>query len=229
MDDRFARSESLFGKDSIQKLNNSKVIVFGLGGVGSAVCEALARGGIGSFALVDFDTVDITNINRQLIALTETVGLKKTDVQEKRILSINPEAVIKKFDVMYLPENADKIDLDGYDYIIDAIDNVSAKIELVSRAKALGIPIISSMGTGNKICPEMLEIADISKTEMCPLARVMRRELRNRGINHLTVVYSKEKPVESSSGRVPASSSFTPPVAGYLIASKVIKDISNIK
>ncbi len=229
MDDRFARSESLFGTDSVKKLNNSKVIVFGLGGVGSAVVEALARSGIGNLGIVDFDNVDITNINRQLIALTETVGLKKTDVEERRILSVNPEAKVKKYDIMYLPENADKVDLDGYDYIVDAIDNVSAKTELIVRAKELGIPVISSMGTGNKICPEMLEIADISKTEMCPLARVMRRELRNRGINHLTVVYSKEKPIQSELGRVPASSSFTPPVAGYLIASKVIKDILDIK
>ncbi len=229
VDERFSRSERLFGKENIKKLFNSKVIVFGVGGVGGAVVEALARGGIGEIGIVDKDTVDITNINRQIIATDNTVGRFKTDAAEERILSINPFAKVNKYQMFYLPETADKIDLGCYDYAVDAIDNVSAKIELCVRAKQYGVPIISSMGTGNKVHPEMLEISDISKTSVCPLARVMRRELRNRGINHLDVVYSKEEPFTADFGRTPASCSFTPPVAGYLIASKVIKDLINKK
>lgn len=227
LDDRFSRSERLFGKENLEKLYNSKVIVFGVGGVGGAVCEALARGGIGEIGIVDKDVVDITNINRQIIATENTVGRFKTDACEERILSINPFAKVNKYQMFYLPETADEIDLSHYDYAVDAIDNVSAKIALCVRAKKNGIPIISSMGTGNKVCPEMLEISDISKTSVCPLARVMRRELRNRGITHLDVVYSKEEPFAADFGRTPASCSFTPPVAGYLIASKVIKDLIN--
>jgi len=225
MSERFSRSERVLGKNAIEKLKNSSVIVFGIGGVGGAAVEALARGGIGRIAVVDKDVVDVTNINRQIIATDETVGLKKTDVAENRILSIKPQAEVQKYDMFYLPENADDIDLTRYDYIIDAIDNVTAKIELITRAEKCGVPIVSSMGTGNKVHPEMLKIADIYKTSVCPLARVMRRELKNRGVRKLTVVYSEEEPFKTDSS-VPGSVSYTPPVAGYLLASVVLNKLS---
>ena len=229
MDERFSRSARIFGVDNMTKLKNSKVLVFGLGGVGGAVCEALARSGMGTLGLVDKDVVDITNINRQLIATESTVSVKKTDACEKRLLEINPDIKLTKYDLFYLPETANEINLSEYDYIVDAIDNVTAKLELIVRAKEQNIKIISSMGTGNKIHPEMLEIADISKTSVCPLARVIRRELRNKGINHLTVVYSKEEPQNLDGDRTPASSTFVPISAGVLIASKVVQDILEIK
>ncbi len=228
MDERFSRSARIFGVENQEKLNNTKVLVFGLGGVGGAVCEALARSGVGTLGLVDKDVVDITNINRQLIATESTIGMKKTDSCEKRLLEINPNIKLNKYDLFYLPETADEINLSEYDYIVDAIDNVTAKLELIKRAKNENIRIISSMGTGNKIHPEMLEIADISKTSVCPLARVIRRELRNNGINHLTVVYSKEEPQNIDGDRTPASSTFVPISAGVLIASKVIQDILDL-
>lgn len=229
MDERFSRSARIFGTENQEKLNSAKVLVFGLGGVGGAVCEALARSGVGTLGLVDKDIVDITNINRQLIATESTIGIKKTDACEKRLLEINPRINLKKYDLFYLPETADAVILSEYDYIVDAIDNVTAKLELIKRAKEENIKIISSMGTGNKIHPEMLEIADISKTSVCPLARVIRRELRNKGINHLTVVYSKEEPQNLDGDRTPASSTFVPLSAGILIASKVVQDILEIK
>lgn len=229
MDERFSRSARIFGADNMTKLKNSKVLVFGLGGVGGAVAEALARSGVGTLGLVDKDVVDITNINRQLIATESTIGMKKTDSCEKRLLEINPQIKLNKYDLFYLPETADEINLSEYDYIVDAIDNVTAKLELIKRATSENIKIISSMGTGNKIHPEMLEIADISKTSVCPLARVIRRELRNNGINHLTVVYSKEEPQNIDGDRTPASSTFVPISAGILIASKVVQDILEIK
>lgn len=229
MDERFSRSARIFGEENMKKLNSSKVIVFGLGGVGGAVCEVLVRSGVGELALVDKDTVDVTNINRQLIATENTVGMKKTDACEKRLLEINPSVKVKKFDLFYLPETAESINLSEYDYVVDAIDNVTAKLELVVRAKQAGVKIISSMGTGNKIHPELLEISDISKTSVCPLARVIRRELRNKGINHLTVVYSKEEPQNTDGERTPASSSFVPVSAGVLIGSRVVQDILEIK
>ncbi len=228
MDERFSRSARIFGAENQEKLKNTKVLVFGLGGVGGAVCEALARSGVGALGLVDKDVVDITNINRQLIATEGTVGMKKTDACEKRLLEINPKIKLIKYDLFYLPETADSIKLSDYDYIVDAIDNVTAKLELITRAKEENINIISSMGTGNKIHPEMLEIADISKTSVCPLARVIRRELRNKGINHLTVAYSKEEPQNIDGDRTPASSTFVPLSAGVLIASKVVQDILDI-
>ena len=227
MDNRFSRLNRIFGEETVEKINNSSVIVFGLGGVGGAAAEALVRGGIGRIALVDKDVVDITNINRQLIATDKTVGMNKTDAAEERLLSINPAVIIEKYSMFYLPETADEIDLTQYDFIVDAIDNVTAKLELAVRAQEAGVPIISSMGTGNKFHPEMLEIADVNKTSVCPLARVMRRELRNRGVKKLTVVYSKEEPVKTESS-VPGSTSFTPPVAGYLMASYVIRKICEI-
>ena len=229
MDERFSRSARIFGTENQEKLNNAKVLVFGLGGVGGAVCEALARSGVGTLGLVDKDIVDITNINRQLIATESTIGMKKTDACEKRMLEINPRINLNKYNLFYLPETADAVNLSEYDYIVDAIDNVTAKLELIKRAKEENINIISSMGTGNKIHPEMLEIADISKTSVCPLARVIRRELRNKGINHLTVVYSKEEPQNIDGDRTPASSTFVPITAGVLIASRVVQDILEIK
>lgn len=228
MDERFSRSARIFGVENQEKLNNTKVLVFGLGGVGGAVTEALARSGVGTLGLVDKDVVDITNINRQLIATESTIGMKKTDSCEKRLLEINPNIKLNKYDLFYLPETADEINLSEYDYIVDAIDNVTAKLELIKRAKNENMKIISSMGTGNKIHPEMLEIADISKTSVCPLARVIRRELRNNGINHLTVVYSKEEPQNIDGDRTPASSTFVPISAGILIASKVVQDILDL-
>ena len=229
MDERFSRSARIFGTENQEKLNSAKVLVFGLGGVGGAVCEALARSGVGTLGLVDKDIVDITNINRQLIATESTVGMKKTEACEKRMLEINPRINLNKYDLFYLPETADAVNLSEYDYIVDAIDNVTAKLELMKRAKEENVNIISSMGTGNKIHPEMLEIADISKTSVCPLARVIRRELRNKGINHLTVVYSKEEPQNIDGDRTPASSTFVPITAGVLIATKVVQDILEIK
>lgn len=224
MSERFSRQARIIGEEKMNILKNSSVIVFGLGGVGGAAAEALVRGGIGKIAIVDKDVVDITNLNRQIIATEETVGMKKTDAAEKRFLSINPELIVERFDIFYLPETADEINLSDYDFIIDAIDNVTAKIELIVRAEKQGVPIISSMGTGNKLSPEMLEIADIYKTSVCPLARVMRRELKNRGVKKLEVIYSKEEPIKTDSS-VPGSISFTPPVAGYLAASYVIKNL----
>ena len=224
MDERFSRSARILGEEKMEKLNKSSVIVFGIGGVGGAAFEALVRGGVGTVAVVDKDTVDITNINRQIIATNDNVGEKKVDVAEARALSINPDIILKKYDLFYLPETADEIDLTEYDFIIDAIDNVTAKLELIERANKLGVPIIASMGTGNKLHPELFEIADINKTSVCPLARVMRRELKNRGVKKLTVVYSKEEPKKTESS-VPGSVSFTPPVAGYLMAAYVIQKL----
>lgn len=224
MDERFSRSSRILGEERMKKLNESSVIVFGIGGVGGAVLEALVRGGVGTVAVVDKDIVDITNINRQIIATNDNIGKKKVDVAEKRALSINPGINFEKYDLFYLPETANEIDLSKYDFIVDAIDNVTAKLELVERANELNIPVISSMGTGNKLHPELFEIADINKTSVCPLARVVRRELKNRGIKKLTVVYSKEEPIKTE-GSVPDSVSFTPPVAGYLMASYVIQKL----
>ena len=229
---RFLRNEMLIGKEGAEKLSQSSVIVFGVGGVGSACAESLARSGIGAITLVDADCVDATNLNRQLLATNETVGRPKTDVMAERILSINPHCRVQKIHMFYLPENADSIDLSAYDYIVDAIDTVSAKIELIVRAKRLNIPIISCMGTGNKLRPEMLTISDIYKTRVCPLCRVMRRELKTRGIDKLKVVYSEEEPItpffqpeDTHKKNTPGSMPFVPPVAGFLIASAVVSDI----
>ena len=224
MDQRFSRSSRILGEQKMEKLNKSSVIVFGIGGVGGAVLEALVRGGVGTVAVVDKDTVDITNINRQIIATDDNIGEKKVDAAEKRALSINPHINFKKYDLFYLPETAEEIELSEYDFIVDAIDNVTAKLELIERANRLNVPIISSMGTGNKLHPELFEITDINKTSVCPLARVMRRELKNRGVKKLTVVYSKEEPIKTENS-VPGSVSFTPPVAGYLMASYVINKL----
>ena len=228
MNDRFSRSYRVFGEDNMERILNSRVIVFGLGGVGGAAAEALARAGVGTLGIVDKDTVDITNLNRQIIATDKTVGMNKTDALAERLVTINPDLKINKYNLFYLPETAEEIDLSEYDFVVDCIDNVTAKLELIERCEKLGVPIISSMGTGNKLHPEMLEIADINKTSVCPLARVIRRELKNRGVKKLAVVYSKEEPVSTQS-RVPGSTSFTPPVAGYLMCSYVIRKLTDIK
>lgn len=227
MDERFSRSARVIGESGLQKLNNSSVIVFGLGGVGGAAAESLVRAGIGTIGIVDKDVVDVTNINRQLMANSGNIGTLKTRATAERLLTINPDLKINRYDLFYLPETAHEIDLSQYDFIVDCIDNVTAKLELISRANELNIPIISSMGTGNKLHPELLEIADIKKTSVCPLARVMRRELRNRGVNELTVVYSKEEPVKTHTAE-PGSMSFVPPVAGYLMTSYVVRTILDI-
>ena len=225
---QFLRTESLIGKENLEKLKKVTVAIFGLGGVGSYVLEGLARAGIGNFILVDKDEVDITNINRQIIATHDTVGKPKVEVAKERVLSINPSANVKLYKEFFLPETEGILD-DSIDYIVDAIDTVTSKIELVVRANKLNIPIISCMGTGNKLDPTKFEVADIYKTSVCPLAKVMRKELKIRGIRKLKVVYSKEEPkninLSNTNKATPASVSFVPSVAGLIIAGEVIKDL----
>lgn len=234
MEERFSRTALLIGENGVERLRKSRVAVFGVGGVGSFTVEALARLGVGHFTLVDPDTVAESNLNRQLIALHSTIGKYKVDAARERVLDINPDAEVEALKIFYLPENADAFDVSRFDCIIDAIDTVSAKLELITRAKAAGVPIISSMGTGNKMHPEMLEISDISKTSVCPLARVMRRELRARGIKSLDVVYSKEEAMEPRESvflpngkKTVGSISFVPSAAGLLIASKACEILVN--
>ena len=223
----FSREERLIGKENLEKLNKSKVAVFGIGGVGSFVVEGLARAGIGKFLLVDNDTIDITNINRQIHTNITTVGKNKVDVMKERILSINPEAEVDVSTEFFMPGS--KLLDNSLGYIVDAIDTVTGKIELVCKANELNIPIISAMGTGNKLDPTKFEVSDIYKTSVCPLAKVMRKELRSRGIEKLKVVYSKEEPIKPNDGdyKTPASISFVPSVAGLIIAGEVVKDIIN--
>ena len=192
---QFSRTELLLGKEAMDKLANSKVAVFGVGGVGGYVCEALARSGVGSFDLIDDDKVCLTNLNRQIIATRKSVGKYKTDVMKERILDINPDAKVEMHKCFFLPENADEFPFDSYDYVVDAVDTVTAKIELVLQSQKKGVPIISSMGAGNKLDGSMFQVADIYKTKVCPLAKVMRRELKKRGVKKLKVVYSEEQPV----------------------------------
>lgn len=231
MDLWYQRTEQLFGSDNINKLKNARVAVFGIGGVGGYAVEGLARTGIGAIDLIDDDTVSITNLNRQIIATHNTLGTLKTEAAKERILSINPEIDVMTHNLFYSAETAESFDLSIYDYVIDAIDTVSAKLELISRCKALNIPIISSMGTGNKLDATKLEVTDIFKTSVCPLARVMRYELKKRGIKKLKVVYSKEEPIkptvqgEEHGRHIPASAVFVPAAAGFILASEVIKDI----
>ncbi len=232
MPEQFARTELILGQEAMDRLRKSRVAVFGIGGVGGYVVEALARSGVGSLDIIDHDKVSMTNINRQIIASTNTVGRDKVDVMKERILSINPDAVVNVSKSFFLPETADLFDFGKYTYVVDAIDTVTAKIELVLRVGDAGVPVISCMGTGNKLEPAMLEIADIYQTSVCPLAKVMRRELRKRNVEKLKVLYSKEEPVKnylSIQGRaVPGSVSFVPSVAGLIIASEVIKEIAGI-
>ncbi|MEE0410436.1 MAG: tRNA threonylcarbamoyladenosine dehydratase [Clostridia bacterium] len=226
MSEKFIRTRRLLGDTAMDKLKNARVAVFGVGGVGGYVVEALVRSGIGEIDMFDNDTVAESNINRQIIATTETIGRLKVDVAKERALLINPDIKVNSHNCFYMPDNADNYNLAEYSYIVDAIDTVTAKIELIKRAKALDVPIISSMGTGNKLDASMLEVTDIKKTEMCPLARTMRRELKNRGITSLKVVYSKEKPIVPDDGeRTPASVAFVPAAAGLIIAGEVVKDL----
>ena len=230
MNEMYERTQMLFGNENMEKIKNSYVAVFGVGGVGSFACEALARAGIGKIDLIDNDVVSPTNLNRQLVALTSTLGHYKVDVMKYRILDINPNAEVNTYKTFYLPETANEFDFSKYDYIIDAIDTVAGKIELVVNADKVKTPIISSMGAGNKVNPEMFEVADIYKTSVCPLAKVMRTQLKKRGIKKLKVVYSKEKPIKGETGvRYPGSNSFTPSVAGLIIAGEVIKDITGFR
>lgn len=246
MEDQFLRTELIFKKSAMQKLFNSRVAVFGLGGVGGYVVEALARSGVGCLDIFDDDKICITNINRQIFATHKTIGSYKTDVAKERILDINPKATVNTYKMFYMPDTADQVDLSVYDYVVDAIDTVTGKIELIVRCKKLGIPIISSMGAANKINAAQLEVADIYKTSVCPLAKVMRRELKVRGIKELKVVYSKEIPIEPGNDaiadcktgginlktekrQIPGSNSFVPPAAGLIIAGEVVKDITGIK
>ena len=222
--EQFARTERLIGKENLEKLKNANIIIFGLGGVGSYVAEALARCGVGKMTVVDKDTVDITNINRQLYALHSTVGKNKADVAKERILDINPNCEVTPIVKMYLPENADEFELAKYDYIVDAIDNVTAKIDLAVKSQKLGIPMLASMGTGNKLDPTAFKITDIYKTDTCPLCRVMRRELKARNVKKLKVLYSTETP-KNDGERTPASISFVPSTAGLIIAGEVIRDL----
>lgn len=235
MDQRFSRTERIFGADGMERLRNARVAVFGVGGVGSYIAEGLARSGVGHIELIDSDEVDITNLNRQLEALSDTVGQPKAEAMKQRILQINPECDVIVHDCFFLPENSDDFDFTKYDYVADAVDTVTAKIELVMKAQREGVPIISSMGTGNKLCPAMLEVEDIYKTSVCPLARVMRQELKKRGIKKLKVVYSKEEPIKAMMSEeenahrrsIPASAVFVPGTAGLIIASEIVKDIIN--
>ena len=238
MEYQFSRTERLLGAPAMEKLKGARVAVFGIGGVGGYVAEALARSGVYKLDLIDKDEVSLTNINRQIIALHSTLGRAKVDVMKERILDINPEAEVRTYKCFYLPETRDLFDFSQYDYVVDAVDTVTAKIQLIVQAKERNVPIICSMGAGNKVVPTAFEVADISETSVCPLARVMRQECKKRGIRDVKVVYSKEKPVNNGdspeksenlelkgNGIAPASCAFVPSVAGLIIASEVIKDL----
>lgn len=234
MKEQFTRTGMLIGESAIDRLNDMKVAVFGVGGVGGYVCEALVRSGIGNFVLVDKDTVSESNINRQIIALHSTIGRAKVEVMKERMLDINPEVKVETREYFFLPENADEFDFYEYDYVVDAVDTVTAKLEIIMRAKANNVPVISAMGAGNKLDPTGFKVSDIYATNVCPLARVMRRELKIRGVKALKVVYSEEKPVKISSSNeeagvskkiAPGSIAYAPSVAGLVIASEVIKDL----
>ena len=245
----FSRTELLLGKEAMDKLQNSRVAVFGIGGVGGYVCEALVRSGIGAFDLIDDDKVCLTNLNRQIIATKKTVGQYKTEVMRDRILEINPKAEVIIHNCFYLPENADDFDFSEYDYVVDAVDTVTAKLELIMRAKESGTPVISSMGAGNKLDASAFRVADIYKTKVCPLAKVMRRELKKRGVKKLKVVYSEEQPIRpvedmaiscrshcicppgakhkcTERRDIPGSVAFVPSVVGLIIAGEVVKDLT---
>lgn len=224
MDNRFSRTEALLGEQAMEKLKKARVAVFGIGGVGGHVVEALVRSGVGAVDIVDSDKVCLSNLNRQIIATESSIGKYKVDVMKERILDINPEAVVNVHKCFYLPETKDEFDFSQYSYVVDAVDTVTAKIQLVMEAEEAGVPIISSMGAGNKLDPTAFQVADIYKTSVCPLAKVMRRELKKRGIKKLKVVYSREQPVVKNA--VPASVAFVPSVVGLIIAGEVIKDLA---
>ena len=238
MEEQFLRSAMLLGESALERLSRARVAVFGLGGVGGYTVEALVRGGVGSLDLIDSDSVNLSNLNRQILATHSTLGIPKVEAAKARVLDINPNCRVTVYPVFYTPETAGQFDFTQYNYIVDAIDTVTGKLALVQQAWASGTPIISCMGTGNKLSSQGFKITDIGKTSGCPLARVMRRELKNRGISHLKVLYSKEKPVDTS-GRstgedmgarrsLPGSISFVPPVAGLLIAGEVVRELAGI-
>ena len=234
--EQFLRTEMLLGSDAIQRLQNARVAVFGLGGVGGYVVEALARSGVGSLDLIDSDTVSVSNLNRQILATHSTVGMLKVDAARQRVQDINPACNVKTYPIFYTPDTADSFDFTQYDYIVDAIDTVTGKLALVERAKAAGTPIICCMGTGNKLDASAFQVADISKTTMCPLARVMRKELTKRGIRHLKVVYSQEEALTPTGWeeeaaalgkrQIPGSVAFVPGAAGLLLAGEVVRDLA---
>ncbi len=221
----FARTEMLLGRPAMEKLKNSHVAIFGVGGVGGYVCETLVRSGVGSFDLIDKDRVDVTNLNRQIIATRETIGRLKVEVCRERMLSVNPDVRIRIHPCFFLPETAAEFDFSEYDYVVDAVDTVAAKIELVLRARGAGVPIICACGAGNKLDPSRFRVADLSKTRVCPLARVLRRELGRRGVEHLKVVYSEEPPIQTG-GRLPGSIAFVPAAAGLVLAGEVVRDLA---
>ena len=236
MREELLRTAMLLGEDAVEKLQNARVAVFGIGGVGGYTLEALARAGIGALDLIDSDTVSRSNINRQILATQSTVGMPKVEAGRKRVLDINPECVVRTWEVFYTPETADRFDFTQYDYIVDAIDTVTGKLQLIQRAHECGTPIISCMGTGNKLDAAAFEVSDISKTTMCPLARIVRKELGKRGIRHLKVVYSKEEALSPTGWeeeakllgkrQIPGSVSFVPGAAGLILAGEVIKDLA---
>lgn len=242
VEERFSRTALIIGEDRLSKLKNARVAIFGVGGVGGFAAEAIARSGVGHIDLFDKDEVSVSNLNRQIIALSSTVGKPKVEVMKERILDINPEAEVTVHNVFYLPENADEYDLSKYDYIVDAVDTVTAKLEIIVRAEKAEVPVISSMGAGNKLHPEMFKVSDIYKTSVCPLARVMRNELKKRGIKKLKVVYSEEKAIEPDKAVMegiiasdpeakklpPGSISFVPSAAGLILAGEVIRDLCGI-
>ena len=234
--EQFLRAEMLLGSEALTRLQSARVAVFGLGGVGGYVVEALARSGVGSLDLIDSDTVSVSNLNRQILATHSTVGMLKVDAARNRVLDINPACNVKTWPVFYTPDTADAFDFTQYDYIVDAIDTVTGKLALVERAKAAGTPIICCMGTGNKLDASAFQVADISKTSMCPLARVMRKELSKRGIRHLKVVYSQEEAITPTGWeeeaaalgkrQIPGSVAFVPGAAGLLLAGEVVRDLT---
>ena len=237
MNEQFLRTAMLLGTEALEKLQKARVAVFGLGGVGGYTVEALARAGIGQLDLIDNDTVSLSNINRQILATHSTVGMDKTEAAKKRVMDINPDCIVRTHKVFYTPETAEQFDFSQYDYIVDAIDTVTGKLALVERANESGTPIICCMGTGNKLDASAFQVADISKTSMCPLARIMRKELGKRGIKHLKVVYSQEEALTPTGWeeeaaaigkrQIPGSVSFVPGAAGLILAGEVIKDLAN--
>lgn len=234
MQEQFSRTQLLIGEEGIKKLQQSRIALFGIGGVGGYVAEALVRSGIGAIDLIDNDDVCTSNLNRQIIATHSTVGKSKVDAAEERLKDINPEVKIKKFKTFYTPETAYLFDFSKYDYVVDAIDTVSGKLSLIEESKKLNVPVISSMGAGNKLNPMAFEVADISKTSVCPLARVIRQELKKRKISKVKVVYSKEPPIKPENSdektikhQIPGSTAFVPPVVGLIIASEIVKDLIN--
>ena len=235
MDKKFSRTEMLIGKEGMEKLKEAKVAIFGLGGVGSYVCEGLARSGIGNFILIDYDKIDESNINRQLIATEKTIGEYKVDVMRERLLDINPNANIEIYKEFYLADSKTSIITQDLSYVVDCVDTIMAKIAIICECNSLNIPVISSMGTGNKLNPLMFEVADIYETSVCPLARIMKKDLRKRNIDKLKVVYSKEIPINTNNCKinqnkkykVKGSTSFVPSVAGLIMAGEIIKDLTN--